>query len=65
MLILYSSKLLLIKHWSHTDIALRLNSIAATETNCERTISMQGFIAKNQNLTYLMQGSYIYKINKN
>lgn len=30
------------------DIAIRLNSIAATETNCERTISLQGFIAKNR-----------------
>ena len=30
------------------DIAVRLNSIAATETNCERLISLQGFIAKNR-----------------
>lgn len=30
------------------DIALRLNAIAATETNCERTISMQGYIAKDR-----------------
>lgn len=28
--------------------ALRLNSIAATETNCERTISLQGFISKDR-----------------
>lgn len=30
------------------DIALRLDSIAATETNCERAISLQGFIAKDR-----------------
>lgn len=37
------------KKWKAlADIALRLNAIAATETNCERTISLQGFIAKDR-----------------
>ena len=37
------------KKWKFlADIALKLNSIAATETNCERTIALQGFIAKDR-----------------
>lgn len=30
------------------DIAIKLYSIPSTETNCERTISLQGFIAKDR-----------------